>query len=113
MRIAALLPLLTAAAIGCGCTHALAAEGTAVAGPIGGTDLRSAQLPPAGVYGGLGFSHSGSREVFDISGNLVPVLNGLDFAGNVGGAFLLYVPDIQVLRGWLGVVGVALGGNSC
>jgi hypothetical protein len=113
MRITALFPILAAAAIGCGCTHALAAEGTAVAGPIGGTDLRSAQLPPAGVYGGLGFSHSGSREFFDISGNLVPALSGLDFSGNSAGAFLLYVPDIQVLGGSIGVAGVVLGGNSC
>ena len=61
----------------------------------------------------LGFSRSGSREFFDISGNLVPALNGLDFAGNIGGAFLLYVPDIQVLGGSIGVGGDVVGGNSC
>src|SRR5258708_22059232 len=106
MRITALFSILAAAAIGCGCTHAHAGEGTGVAGRIGGTDLRSAQLPPAGVYGGLGFSHSGSREFFDGSGNLVQALSGLDFSGNSAGTFLLYVPDIQVLGGSIGVAGV-------
>jgi hypothetical protein len=110
MRVVA---LVLGTAIGCACAPAFAAEGTAVAGPIGGSDIQSARLPPAGVYGGLVYSHSGAREFFDGSGHLVPELSGLDFQSNVVGGFLLYVPDVQVFGGSIGIGGVFAGGNTC
>ena len=58
------LGLLTAVAIGCASAPALAAEGFAIAGPVGGTDIRSAMLPPPGFYGGLILVHSEAREFF-------------------------------------------------
>jgi hypothetical protein len=45
--------LLTAAFICAACTPVLAVEGPSAAGPIGGTDIRSAVLPPPGLYGGV------------------------------------------------------------
>src|SRR5260370_29518193 len=44
--------LLAASLLGAGC-EGFAAEGTTAAGPIGGTDIRSAVLPPPGLYGGV------------------------------------------------------------
>jgi hypothetical protein len=110
MRVVA---LFLGTAIGCSCTPVLAAEGSAVAGPIGGTDIQSARLPPAGVYGGLIYSRSRAREFFDGSGHLVPELSGLDLQGNVAGGAVLYVPDVQVFGGSIGVAGVLSGGNAC
>ena len=46
------LGLAVAVLLSFGCTPSLAAEGPTIAGPIGGTDIRSAFLPPPGeVYG--------------------------------------------------------------
>lgn len=84
-----------------------------MAGPIGGTDIRSAQLPPPGLYGGAILLRSWSREFFDGNGNLVPALSGLDFTSNAVGPFLLYVPNVQVLGGSIGIAGVIAVGNAC
>src|SRR5262245_19919849 len=48
----ALLVPLALLALACSASSALAVEGSTAAGPIGGTDVRSAFLPPPGVYGG-------------------------------------------------------------
>jgi hypothetical protein len=40
------------------CGPALAVEGPTVAGPIGGNDIRSAVLPPPGLYGGVVLLHA-------------------------------------------------------
>jgi hypothetical protein len=111
MRIPAIL--FGANAIVCACDPSLAAEGTAVAGPIGGTDIRSAQLPPPGVYGGAILLRSWSRDFFDGNGNLVPALSALDLTSNAVGPFLLYVPGVQVLGGSIGIAGDVPAGNNC
>jgi hypothetical protein len=46
------LALLLLAAVFGLIAPAHAIEGPAAAGPIGGTDIRSAMLPPPGLYGG-------------------------------------------------------------
>ena len=47
---ATLRALLAAAVMACAAAPLHAAEGTSIAGPIGGTDIRSALLPPPGLY---------------------------------------------------------------
>ena len=46
-------PLLTAAFICAASAPVFAVEGPSAAGPLGGTDIRSALLPPPGLYGGV------------------------------------------------------------
>ena len=57
----------------------LAAEGSTVAGPIGGTDIRSAQLPPPGVYGGTVLFYAEAHQFFDAHNKVIPALTGLRF----------------------------------
>src|SRR5687767_11519956 len=90
---------LGAVAVCCACAPSYAAEGSSVAGPIGGTDIRAAQLPPPGLYGGLVLLYARANQFFDGSGKLVPALSGLDLTRMRAGPFLLYVPDVQVLGG--------------
>src|SRR5262249_62022040 len=63
VRLVLLAGLLGAAAVPC-----LAAEGTTAAGPIAGTDIRSAVLPPPGLYGGGIGAHSHPPEGVDGQG---------------------------------------------
>jgi hypothetical protein len=104
---------LAATLIGCAPTASLALEGSSAAGPIGGTDIRSALLPPPGLYGGMVLLHAAAREFFDGDGNLVPALSGLDLTRKRVGPFLVYVPDVQVLGGSIGVAGIVPGGTEC
>ena len=93
--------------------NALAVEGSSTAGPIGGTDMRSAQLPPPGLYMAGVYAHAVARRFFDGSGNAVPALDALDLARDRGGVILLWVPQTQVLGGSLGFLGVVSGGMEC
>lgn len=63
MRIKALL--LAALAICCMHTRLLAIEGSSTAGPIGGTDIRQAQLPPPGLYYGTIQVYATADHYFD------------------------------------------------
>src|SRR5262249_42740535 len=54
-----------AALLGCVTCAALAVEGSTVAGPIGGTDIRAAQLPPPGLYGGSVFLYAEAHQYID------------------------------------------------
>jgi hypothetical protein len=111
MRILRLL--FGAAAICCAGTPSIAAEGSSVAGPIGGTDIRSAQLPPPGLYGGLILLYAQARQFFDGNGKLVPQLSALDLTRKRAGPFLLYVPNVQVFGGSIGIGGIVPAGSEC
>jgi hypothetical protein len=105
--------LLTAVAIGCAAAPARAAEGFAIAGPIGGTDIRSAMLPPPGLYGGLVLVYSRAKNFFDGNGRLVPELGGVRFTNYAAGPFLVYVPDFQLFGGSIGIGGILPGSVIC
>jgi hypothetical protein len=91
----------------------LAAEGTTAAGPIGGTDIRSAILPPPGLYGGVIGLNSHATEIVDGRGQAVPGLDAVNLTARVAGPFFVYVPDLSVLGGSVGLIGVSPGGQEC
>lgn len=105
--------VLAACALAGSSSAALAAEGNTVAGPIGGTDVRSAMLPPPGLWGGGIYAHGGAYGFTDGHGDDIPQLDGLDLKTNTGGGFLLYVPPVQVFGGSIGLLGVASAGRIC
>lgn len=107
------LGLIVGAGALCAALPAWAAEGTTAAGPIGGTDIRSAILPPPGVYGGLIGLYSSAGEVRDGSGNPVVGLDAVDLHANVAGGLLAYVPDLKLFGGSIGLIGFLLGGEEC
>jgi hypothetical protein len=92
--------------------QAFATEGNSVAGPIGGTDMRSAMLPPPGLWGGTIYVYAAAYGFTDGNGNDVPALDGLDLASNLTGGFLVYVPPVQIFGGTVGFAGVLPGGES-
>jgi hypothetical protein len=98
--------LATAAAIACASGPALALEGSSAAGPIGGTDIRSAQLPPPGVYGGGVTFVAKADQFFDRNGDLVPALRDLDLFRSRLAPFVLWVPDVEVLGGHIGIAAI-------
>lgn len=55
------------------CGPALAVEGPTVAGPIGGNDIRSAVLPPPGLYGGVVLLHASTIDFLNRHGNTIPL----------------------------------------
>jgi hypothetical protein len=56
--------------------HAL--EGPTAAGPIGGTDIRQAILPPPGLYGGTVLLGAESFDFLDGQGHTIPALRTAD-----------------------------------
>ena len=66
-------------------TSAFAAEGTTAAGPIGGTDIRSAILPPPGVYGAIIGLYSAAGEVDDGMGHPVAGFDAVNLKAEVAG----------------------------
>src|SRR5215470_713646 len=90
-----------------------AAEGTTAAGPIAGTDIRSAMLPPPGFYGGVIGFNSHASEVVDGKGNPVAGLNAVDLTARAASPFFVYVPDVQVFGGSVGLIGLFPGGQEC
>lgn len=108
VRLVLLAGLLGAAAVPC-----LAAEGTTAAGPIAGTDIRSAVLPPPGLYGGAIGLNSHVPEVVDGKGKPVQGLDAVDLTARMAAPFLVYVPNVQVLGGSIGLIGLAPGGQEC
>lgn len=75
----------------------MAIEGNSAAGPIGGTDIRSAMLPPPGLWGGGIYVHAVGRGFTDGNGDDIPALSGLDLTRDQGAAFLIYVPQLKSL----------------
>ena len=91
----------------------VATEGASLAGPIGGTDIRSAMLPPPGLYGGVAGVYSSIGELRDGGGHPAAGLDAVDFKLVVGGPFFLYVPNVQFAGGQFGVFGVIPMANVC
>lgn len=94
-------------------TPSLAAEGPTAAGPIGGTDIRSASLPPPGLYGGSVFFAGQTREFVDGNGRPIPFLSEGNLAKQIAAPFLLYVPETQYFGGSIGLLGLLPIGNQC
>lgn len=92
---------------------AYAVEGTTAAGPIGGTDIRSAHLPPPGFYAGAIFLVGDAPKLVDGAGRGIPALSAAHFTVKVGGPFAIYVPDFQLFGGSIGVLGVLPYGAEC
>jgi hypothetical protein len=103
--------VLAAALIGCAPSVSLAVEGSTVAGPVGGTDIRSAQLPPPGLYGGSVFLYAEAHQFIDGFGNVV--LPDLELTRKRVGPFLFYVPDVQFLGGSIAFAGIVPAGTEC
>lgn len=95
-------------------TPARAIEGSTVAGPIGGTDIRSAQLPPPGLYGGLAALWAEAYDFLGPDGSTtIPALSEAHLQRYRAGAFLVWVPDFQLAGGSFGVFGLVPGGIEC
>src|SRR5262245_22371350 len=90
-----------------------AVDGSSIAGPIGGTDIRSAMHPPPGLYGGLIGLWAGTTDFVDGDGRRVPALQDARLIGGIVAPFLYYVPAIQLLGGSLAFAGVVPFGDEC
>jgi len=87
-------------------------EGPA-AGPIGAIDIRSALLPPPGLYGGAFALAAEAYNFVDGKGNTIPALETMHLFKEVGAPFLFYVPKGKVLGGSVGIGALVPFGNSC
>lgn len=96
-----------------GASSVKAAEGPVAAGPIGGTDMRSAELPPPGLYGGVTGLDSVVHEVHDGTGHPAPGLDAVDLNALVAAPFFVWVPNTTVFNGSLGLIGVFPAGQEC
>ncbi|MEZ5844636.1 MAG: transporter [Hyphomicrobiaceae bacterium] len=90
-----------------------AAEGSSVAGVSGGSDIGAARLPPPGLYGAVIGAASRSRNFYDGQGNPAPFPVDLDFAGQSAALAFVYVPDVKVLGGSIGLIGAVSWGREC
>lgn len=90
-----------------------AVEGNTAAGPIGGTDIRSALLPPPGFYAGAIGLVSPAHEIRDGTGKPVPGLDSVNLMAKIAGPFFIYVPDVKLLEGSVGLIGVFPAGQQC
>jgi len=111
-RARASLALLITMALLCAAPTALAVEGTTAAGPVGGSDVRVALLPPPGLYGGAVFFAGDAPRLVDGKGHDIPGLSP-HFTVKAAAPFVLYVPNVQVLGGSIGVFGVLPYGAEC
>ncbi len=107
------LRLILAVVAGCWTFPCWAAEGTTAAGPIGGPDIRSAFLPPPGLYGALISLGTTTPQVRDGSGNPRAGLDAVKIRAITAGTALLYVPHAKLFGGSIGILGVAGGGLIC
>lgn len=90
-----------------------AVEGAAAAGPIGGSDIRSAILPSPGFYGGVVGLYNNVTQFHDGTGHPAPALNAVGLTDNIAGAFFLYVLDFKLFDGRIGLAGFVAGGQDC
>ena len=95
------------------CAPASAVEGPSAAGPIGGTDIRSANLPPPGLYGGAVVLAAVAFDFVDGHGNTIPALSEARLTRKVLGPFLLYVPDYQLFGGSIALGAFFPVGEQC
>lgn len=93
--------------------RAHAVEAPTVAGPIGGTDARSAMLPPPGLYGGVALYHGETLDFNDSHGKEIPALSDAKLKKWLGAPYLIYVPKTTVLGGAIGVWGYVPIVNVC
>ena len=105
MAVASLLGVVSA--------PAGAVEGPTVAGPIGGTDIRSAILPQPGLYGGAVFLGASTIDFLDRDGNVTPALKDARLHKELAAPFLYYVSNVKVLGGSVGFGGIIPMGNQC
>ena len=113
MRAVRALRLVLAVGIGCWTLPCWAAEGTTVAGPIGGTDIRSAFLPSPGFYGAIISVGASAYQIRDGDGHPRAGLNAVGINAVSAGAVLLYVPDVKLFGGSIGFLGVIGAGSIC
>ena len=100
-------------ALACGYSIPLhAAEGPSLAGPIGGTDIRSAVLPPPGLYGGGVALRGEVLDFVDGQGQPIPVLNDANIKRTIVAPFVGYVPNIYLLGGSICLVAIFPSFNS-
>jgi len=92
---------------------AWAVEGATAAGPIGGSDIRSAILPPPGFYAGAVALYNSVTQFHDGTGHPAPALNDFGLTNYVGGAFFLYVPDLKPFGGRVGFAGYEVAAQDC
>jgi hypothetical protein len=109
MNVVRRLRLVLGISLGCWALPCWAAEGTAAAGPAGGTDIRSAFLPPPGLYGAIVGLAATSKQVRDGSGHA----RDIDIKGVSAAPILLYVPDFKLFGGSVGLLGAVGGGEIC
>lgn len=105
--------LFLAAIFACAANSSLALEGSTAAGPIGGTDIRSALLPPPGLYGGAIVFGATAFDIVDGNGKTIPALSTANLNKRLAAPFLVYVPDVQVLGGSIGIAGIVPIGEEC
>jgi hypothetical protein len=108
-----LLRLVLAAGVGCWTLPSWAAEGSTVAGPVGGTDIRSAFHGSPGLYGAIITGGSSVYQLRDGSGNPRAGLNAVGIDAGVAGTAFVYVPDFKFFDGSFAFLGVAGGGSLC
>jgi hypothetical protein len=94
-------------------TPVLAVEGPTAAGPIGGTDIRSAVLPPPGLYGGVIIAGATAFDFVDGKGETIAALKEAQLAKELAGPFLYYVPKVKLLGGSIGFGAIVPLGNQC
>jgi len=107
-----LAPLIIAMTLSWRIPDASAVEGTTAAGPVGGSDVRVALLPPPGFYGGIAFFGGNAPRLVDGSGHDIPGLSP-HFTLKAASPFFLYVPDVKLFGGSIGVFGVLPYGANC
>ncbi|UUD63108.1 transporter [Pseudomonas seleniipraecipitans] len=91
---------------------AFAGESPIYGGPIGGTDIGAAYLPPEpGLYMGAGYIGLTSDRFQDVNGNKVPFDTGFDASAGVVG--LNYVYDSKVFGGSIASSAQVAYGRRC
>jgi hypothetical protein len=103
---------LAVAFIFASCAPAFAVEGPTAAGPIGGTDIRSAVLPPPGLYGGVFLAGAEAFDFVDGSGETIPALRDAQLAKEIAAPFLYAVSDAKVIGGSIGLGFMVPYGNQ-
>jgi hypothetical protein len=90
-----------------------AVEGPTAAGSIGGSDIRSAILPPPGLYSGVAALFNDATQYNDGSGHPEAALNAFGLQNYAAGAFFLYVPEVKLFGGQIGFAGFGTASQDC
>ncbi len=93
-------------------SQAIAVE-RGVSGPIGFSDVQAALLPPPGLYSAASLVSVTNERFFNTRGDRVSFLDDLDSTSEIVGATFLYVPDVKVFDGSVGLLTVLAGGQIC